>query len=159
MIETGGTYRFLADSSISPDLLELLSSRLADVVPLSYHNIRIEVLRLDVGLWKDSVNAPRIDQSSISTATRGAPVGAVVAGLALSYGLASAVESLRAREAAVANFELNVEGYSVNSIDVIPLKGALTTNQALERAINSGVRTLSEKVSAMQYWQSPYRKE
>lgn len=82
-----------------------------------------------------------------------------MAGLALSYGLASAVESLRAREAAVANFELNVEGYSVNSIDVIPLKGALTTNQALERAINSGVRTLSEKVSAMQYWQSPYRKE
>jgi hypothetical protein len=64
MIETGGTYRFLADSSISPDLLELLSSRLADVVPLSYHNIRIEVLRLDVGLWKDSVNAPRIDQSA-----------------------------------------------------------------------------------------------
>ncbi len=160
VIESGGTYRFFGDSSISPALLELLSSRIADALPLAYRDTKVEVLRLDVGLWQDSVGAPRIDSSALSSVdTRGVPTSAVAAGLALGYGLSYAIQSLRVREAAVSNFELNVGGYAVNSVDVIPLKGDLSTSQVLERAVNSGLRTVSEKVSAMQYWQSPFKKE
>ena len=89
----------------------------------------------------------------------GTPPLAVAAGLAIGYGLAYAVRGAMVREAAVANFELVIGGYSINSVDVLPLKGQLSTAQALEKAINSGLRTLTEKISAMQYWNSPYQKD
>ena len=63
VIESGGTYRFFGDSSISPALLELFgSSRIADALPLAYRDTKVEVLRLDVGLWQDSVGADHADR-------------------------------------------------------------------------------------------------
>jgi hypothetical protein len=156
VVESGGTYRFMGDNSIQPVLLEILSARLADAIPPQYRETRIEVLRLDVGLWRDSVDSPR----SIATIyQQGMSTPAVVGAAAIGYGVSYAIQGLRAREAAVANFELNVGGYSVTSIDAIPLKGDLSTAQVLERAIRSGLRTVEEKVSAMQYWAIPYKKE
>ena len=77
----------------------------------------------------------------------------------MGYGLALAVRDLRARQAAIANFEVLVEGYPVTSVDVLPLTGERPSDQVLARAVQSGLRTLGEKVSAMQYWRTPYRKE
>jgi hypothetical protein len=157
-IEYGGTYRFLADTSIQPALLDLLSSRLAEAIPLAYRNTPIQVVRLDVGLWSDSANVSGLSNTYVPYSP-GVPASATAAGLAIGYGLAYALQSLRTRQAAVANFELVVGGYSVTSVDAIPLRGDLSTEQAMQKATNSGIKTIAEKISAMQYWNTPFKKE
>ncbi|HTP99500.1 MAG TPA: hypothetical protein VMN56_09245 [Casimicrobiaceae bacterium] len=156
VVASGGTYRFLGDAAVDPPLPDLVAASLASGIPAQYRDLRIEIVRLDVGFWKDTIDtgAPIL----LTYPASGSP-GAIAASLGVGYGLAVAVRDLRARQAAIANFEVVVEGYPVTSVDALPLTGERPSDQVLARAVQSGLRTLGEKVSAMQYWRAPYRKE
>jgi len=148
VIVTGGTYTYFDDTAFEPSLIDLVTYRIGAVLPNRYQDMPVELTRIDVGYWKDSV-----DMSSTPDMTY---YGAL--GVGLTYALTYAVQSSKVRAAAIANIEVRVGGYPITSVDVVPVKGDASKPEALERAVASGLKTIAEKVAAMEFWDQPLSK-
>ena len=149
-VQLGGTYQFFGDAEVSPALPDLVSSTIGASLPPKYRDRPVEIVRVDVGFWRDSVDMSGVRAPAPVPGVGAAPyaIGSVIGG-----GVVYAIKAANAREAAVVNIDVRVDGHSITAAEILPLSSA--PNAALQRAVSNSLKTISEKVAAMAQWTGP----
>jgi len=154
VIELDASFIYLGDEGIQPAPMDLVRAAIARSLPTELRLQKIELTRLDFGFW--SKEHPRIQHQVRKHIFLDASVGANLVGNlvgnALSHALISSLPT-GIQDAAIAYVELKIGPHSVTSAEIVPIREPRTPTQALELATNRALRSISEKVDAMKYWE------
>jgi hypothetical protein len=152
ILRGNGEHIYLGDAAMQPAVLDLIAAKLASSVPGAYRNVPIEILRVDVGFWNAASPGSQMGPLPM-VQMPGAPVGAVIVGNLLGHGIVHLLKGGGySKTYAVAELEISVGGHRIASMDTVPLQEGDKPEQALEKALASGLATLAEKVSTMKHW-------
>lgn len=140
--EEGKGYTFFADDALRPSPIDLIASRLYESLPDSHRGRPIELRRLDIGFLVSPSSLPTSGGTTISVPS-GTPVGAVIAGLALAYGMIAMLTRAGASDSGVAYIEVSVGSDQLRSAQTVPIARRGSASEAVEAALAGALDDLA----------------
>jgi hypothetical protein len=138
----GYTFKFFADDALRPSPVDLIATRLYQSLPDSHRGRPIELRRLDIGFLVSPPSLPTSGGTTISVPS-GTPVGAVIAGLALAYGMIAMLTRANASESGVAYIEVSVGADLLRSAQTVPIARGGSAVEAVEAAVAGALDDLA----------------
>ena len=138
----GYTFKFFADDALRPNPVDLIATRLYASLPDSHRGRPIELRRLDIGFLVSPPSLPTSSGTTIS-APSGTPVAAVIAGLALAYGMIAMLTRATASESGVAYIELSVGSDQLRAAQTVAIARGGSAAEAVEAALANALDDLA----------------
>lgn len=138
----GYTFKFFADDALRPSPVDLIAARLYESLPDSHRGRPVELRRLDIGFLVSPASLPTSGGTTISVPS-GTPVGAVIAGLALAYGMIAMLTRANAGESGVAYIEVSVGSDLLRSAQTVPIARGGSAAEAVEAALAGALDDLA----------------
>jgi hypothetical protein len=138
----GYTFKFFADDALRPSPIDLLAARLYESLPDSHRGRPTELRRLDIGFLVSPPSLPTSGGTTISVPS-GTPVGAVIAGLALAYGMIAMLTRASASESGVAYIEISVGADQLRTAQTVPIARGGSAVEAVEAALANALDDLA----------------
>jgi len=138
----GYTFKFFADDALRPSPIDLLAARLYQSLPDSHRGRPIELRRLDIGFLVSPPSLPTSGGTTISVPS-GTPVGGVIAGLALAYGMIAMLTRAGASESGVAYIEILVGPDQLRTAQTVPIARGGSAVEAVEAALAGALDDLA----------------
>jgi hypothetical protein len=131
--------KFFADETLQPPFIELLRYKLAETLPPSLRDAKIELRQADIGFWIPLGYSPL-------TSTYGAPgtpAGAAIIGNLLGFGIVQGLRRANASEFAAAYIAIAINGQQVPASETVAIQGIKP-----EEAVRAVVQRVLEIVAA-----------
>jgi len=138
----GYTLKFFADDALRPSPVAMIAARLYESLPDSHRGRPIELRRLDIGFLVSPPSLPTSTGTTISVPS-GTLIGAVIAGLALAYGMIATLSRAGASESGVAYIELSVGSDQLRTAQSVPVARGGSALEAVEAALAGALDDLA----------------